>query len=262
MLAALRAQAQQARQKLTEVWAPRDLPERVAEWCQIVAGERPEEPGAAQQEPFYFPRFPGLRAQAWHDPADYPWAEPLRSLIPALQAELERLLAAPDRFLSYFQNWTLYPLRFMGVRTPGHPCSLTESLEALPELCADHLWGDLTFSLLTPGAHLPAHCSADNLRIRCHAGLKVPEGPWLRVGEERRAWREGDLLAFDDSFEHEVGNPSSEVRAVLIADFWHPDLSAEERAALRRLLGTPAVRKLYAPFRSKPTPELWAALEA
>jgi len=262
MLAALRAQATKARQQLTALWDRRDLPERVERWCRIVAGELPEEAGGPRQEPFYFPRFPGLRAQAWHDPADFPWADPLRALIPALQGELERLLEAPDRFLTYFANWTLYPLRFMGVRTPGHPCSLTEQLEALPELCGDHLWGDLTFSLLTPGAHLPAHCSADNLRIRCHAGLKVPAGPWIRVGEERRAWREGELLAFDDSFEHEVGNPSSEVRAVLIADFWHPDLTLQERDALRRLLGRPEVRKLYAPFRAKPNPELWAALEA
>lgn len=208
--------------------------------------------------PFYFPRFPGLKAQAWHDPHSFPWAEPLQALIPELQAELDRL----GNFVTYFQNWNLYPLRFMGVRTPGHPCALTERLEALPDLCADHLWGDLTFSLLAPGAHLPAHCSADNLRIRCHAGLRVPAGPWMRVGSETRHWREGELLAFDDSFEHEVGNPSAQTRAVLIADFWHPDLTHEERAALRRLLGKPEIRKLYATFRAKPSPELWAALDA
>lgn len=37
----------------------------------------------------------------------------------------------------------------------------------------------------------------------------------------------------DTTFEHETGNASEEERYVLIIDFWHPELTPVERAALR-----------------------------
>lgn len=47
-----------------------------------------------------------------------------------------------------------------------------------------------------------------------------------------RSWKEGKLLIFDDSFEHEVWHNGTEVRLVLIVDVWHPDLTEEERINL------------------------------
>ena len=38
-------------------------------------------------------------------------------------------------------------------------------------------------------------------------------------------WTEGQMLVFDDSFEHEVIHESKGQRTVLIIDFHHPDLS-------------------------------------
>ena len=54
----------------------------------------------------------------------------------------------------------------------------------------------------------------------------------IRVGNEMHAWREGELFAFDDSFEHEAWNRSSEDRVVLIFESHHPDLSRDERRAI------------------------------
>ena len=51
------------------------------------------------------------------------------------------------------------------------------------------------------------------------------------MGGEPRAWREGDALLFDDSFEHEVWNNSSSPRLVFILDAWHPDLDTDEKRA-------------------------------
>lgn len=47
-----------------------------------------------------------------------------------------------------------------------------------------------------------------------------------------RSWSEGELLIFDDSFEHEVWHNGTQVRLVLIVDVWHPDLTEEERLNL------------------------------
>ena len=40
---------------------------------------------------------------------------------------------------------------------------------------------------------------------------------------------------FDDSFEHEAWHDGEETRLILIADFWHPDLTASELKLLKVL---------------------------
>ena len=54
----------------------------------------------------------------------------------------------------------------------------------------------------------------------------------LRVGNETRQWREGELLIFDDSFEHEARNPTGELRIILLFDIWRPELGEDERAGI------------------------------
>jgi aspartate beta-hydroxylase len=44
-------------------------------------------------------------------------------------------------------------------------------------------------------------------------------------------------LVFDDSFEHEVWNESTERRLVLLFDIFHPDLTDVEQCALKFLAG-------------------------
>ena len=47
-----------------------------------------------------------------------------------------------------------------------------------------------------------------------------------------RTWQEGKFIVFDDSFEHEVWHKGTELRLVLIVDFWHPELPSHERRSL------------------------------
>lgn len=56
------------------------------------------------------------------------------------------------------------------------------------------------------------------------------------MGAEKRAWREGECLLFDDSFDHEVVHQGDRERVVLLIDYWHPDLAPAEIAALTRRL--------------------------
>jgi len=53
------------------------------------------------------------------------------------------------------------------------------------------------------------------------------------VGEEQRTWEKGKLTTLDTSFLHSTGNPTDQERHVLIIDYWHPELSEAERAALQ-----------------------------
>src|SRR3546814_9157183 len=74
-----------------------------------------------------------------------------------------------------------------------------------------------------------------NTRLICHLPLIVPDGCALRVGAETRGWREGELLIFDDSFEHEAWNRGGSDRTILLFEIWRPDIDADEREQLTRI---------------------------
>jgi aspartyl/asparaginyl beta-hydroxylase (cupin superfamily) len=72
----------------------------------------------------------------------------------------------------------------------------------------------------------------------CHIPLIVPDDCAIRVGNETRAWRTGEALIFDDSFEHEAWNNSADTRVILLFEIWRPEISAEEQAALTTIFET------------------------
>jgi aspartyl/asparaginyl beta-hydroxylase (cupin superfamily) len=93
----------------------------------------------------------------------------------------------------------------------------------------------ILFSRLAAGASIPPHHGVMNARLICHLPLIVPPGCGFRVGGEVREWREGELLVFDDTVEHEAWNQGSSDRIILIFDVWRPEVSAEERRAITAL---------------------------
>ena len=111
-------------------------------------------------------------------------------------------------------------------------------LDALP-LCRirEHA-PEVMFSVLTPGTHILPHRGVTNTRVVCHLPLIVPEDCALVVGGETHAWREGEAVAFDDTYEHEAWNRGSSTRVVLIIDVWNPHLTAAERDAVATLAGS------------------------
>merc|ERR1712013_677576 len=85
------------------------------------------------------------------------------------------------------------------------------------------------WSVLGPNSHIGLHCSPTNARLRIHLGLKVPEGCGMRIGDKEVAWKEGEIMIFDDSFEHEVWNNGTEERTIFILDIYHPDLTDSQK---------------------------------
>ena len=84
-------------------------------------------------------------------------------------------------------------------------------------------------SRMRAGTHIRAHTGPTNLRVRCHLGIRTPQGDCaIRVEDKTRRWEEGKCLVFDDHFEHEAWNHTEEDRIVLIVDLWHPGLSSTE----------------------------------
>ncbi|CAG0902683.1 unnamed protein product [Cyprideis torosa] len=102
------------------------------------------------------------------------------------------------------------------------------------EIILDCKFGFAGFFRLEPQGRVDDHYGPTNCRIRVHLGLKIPEGCHLKVSGSKRTWAEGECLLFDDSFLHSAANdnPGSE-RLIFLVDFWHPQLSSEQRRVIK-----------------------------
>ena len=75
------------------------------------------------------------------------------------------------------------------------------------------------FSILSPGTIINPHEGFSSDVLRCHLGIKVPEGDCcLKVGGMIRKWKEGESFIFDDTIEHEAWNRTKDDRIVLLMD--------------------------------------------
>lgn len=203
-------------------------------------------------EPSHF-HYPGLREREFHDPEDFPWLAGLEAATAAITEDFARVMAAeraelvpyiqyPDdvplrQWVELNRNpaWTAIHLIQNGVTIDAnarHCPAVVALLRGLDQPDIPQRGPNAMFSLLAPGAHIPAHTGVANTRLVCHLPLIVPPGCWFRVGEERRDWEVGRAWIFDDTIEHEAMNPSDALRVILIVDTWHPDLSQAERAAV------------------------------
>ena len=89
------------------------------------------------------------------------------------------------------------------------------------------------FSRMAAGVHVRPHTGPTNAKLTLHYGLRVPRardgrpGARIRVADEVRAFVEGGLIAFDDSFEHEVWQMGDGERTTLVVHVAHPDLASK-----------------------------------
>lgn len=134
----------------------------------------------------------------------------------ALAVEQKRFLAWPEKHL-YDQGWEVFGLFAFGVEIAGNTrlCPQTTRLvRDIPGLVT------AGFSALQPGTHIAPHRGHEDGVLRCHLALAGCAGCTIRVGDQVRAWQEGQCLVFDDTTEHEVWHRGSERRLVLLLDFY------------------------------------------
>lgn len=231
--------------------AIRDLPQlpRIAHATDLLLGKR--EIYLQQPSMFYFP---GLPQRAFYERGEFEWVAPMEAMTDAIVAELDMVRARDADFAPYVQtsvnrpapnnplrddpSWGAFyfwqsgaPVEDNARRCPAVMAAL--ALAPIPVITGRSpmaLW-----SLLKPGTHIQPHHGLLNTRLICHLPLLTPDDCALRVGFETRAWRKGEMLLFDDSFEHEAWNRSAHTRVVLLFEIWRPEIDLEERAALTRL---------------------------
>nr|XP_031548033.1 aspartyl/asparaginyl beta-hydroxylase isoform X2 [Vicugna pacos] len=187
----------------------------------------------------------GLRAQPWWTPKETGYTELVKSLERNWKLIRDEGLAVMDKaqglFLPEDENlrekgdWSQFTLWQQGRKNEnackGAPktCSL---LDKFPETTGCRR-GQIKYSVMHPGTHVWPHTGPTNCRLRMHLGLVIPkEGCKIRCANETRAWEEGKVLIFDDSFEHEVWQDAASFRLIFIVDVWHPELTAQQRRSL------------------------------
>jgi aspartyl/asparaginyl beta-hydroxylase (cupin superfamily)/Tfp pilus assembly protein PilF len=209
-----------------------------------------------QPKYFYFPELPQIQ---FYDRRDFAWAgelerhtgeirEELRAVLgtdpaaftPYIQREQQRPLVNPNPLMGS-TDWSAFFLIKDGAPVLPNAARCPRTMAALEHVPLCRITGrtpSVLFSLLRPGTRIRPHNGFTNARLICHLPLIVPEKCALRVGNETREWREGELMVFDDSIEHEAWNDSGELRVVLLLDVWRPELSSQEQALVAAILET------------------------
>ena len=217
---------------------------RFQESLDIMFGEKP----IYYQQPttYYFPQLPQIQ---FYDREQFDWLAPIEAGAAEMRDEILAVLEQEGAFAPYMvqspdrprydfhgmadnPSWSTFYLWENGgpVEENVERCPRTFDLvrqAPLPHISVRA--PSILFSLLRPGARIPAHNGMLNARLICHLPLIVPPDCGFRVGNETRQWEVGKTLIFDDTIEHEAWNDSQANRVVLIFDIWRPELSEEER---------------------------------
>jgi aspartyl/asparaginyl beta-hydroxylase (cupin superfamily) len=219
---------------------------RAAIWTQTHDGPVVFRTPNQQPSLFYVPDLP---AAEFTPRERLPWAAEIEAHTAAIRAEYLTAVEAGVAHSPYVDagtrspvwrqlrgnpDWSSLHLYKTAEETPLaklFPATL-RALEAVDIVRIEGRPVELFFSRLKPGTHIPPHFGAANNRITIHLPLIVPGDCEIRVGGATHRWREGELFAFDDSFEHEAWNRAPGDRVVLIFEAHHPDLRPEERAAI------------------------------
>ena len=171
---------------------------------------------------------PGLASRPWYDPEDFTFTSILREGYEDIKKELIEISdghlfsqeAENRNSYNLDGNWKTLVIKKLYSYTDIAKKHFPQTIQWL-EKC-DHAFLLVKFSALDPGTHIRSHTGPSNERLRLHFTLFHSGGASIRVGDEWRTWKEGEVMIFDSSWEHEVIHEGTERRIVLILDIWHP----------------------------------------
>ncbi len=80
------------------------------------------------------------------------------------------------------------------------------------------------FALLPPHSRLTRHADPIAISLRYHLGLATPNSDscFIEIDGQRRVWRDGAAILFDETYLHYVRNDTDEDRLILMCDVARP----------------------------------------
>jgi ornithine lipid ester-linked acyl 2-hydroxylase len=175
-----------------------------------------------------------LGAPFVYDNSSFPWVDELEREWRTIRGERDSVLPRRNEItnvqgiiagaasITRDASWKIFVLVAQGVRSPPNIALCPQTWRLVRKIPGLRT---AMFSIFEPGKRLPPHRGSYNGVLRLHLGLLVPEPPTslgIRIGSELRHWREGAVLIFDDSQEHEAWNETNRPRVVLFVDFLKP----------------------------------------
>lgn len=167
------------------------------------------------------------------DPKKVPYRQLLEDGYEVIRKELLALIAneANESWTSAYpqyvngatnDSWRTFDFLFFGIKNLESikKCPATyQVIQQIPEIITAQ------FSFLSPKTHILPHKGYSKIILRNHLPLIVPDGEkcGIKIVNETHHWKEGQLVTFDDSFEHEAWNNSDEYRVVLMFDVAKPN---------------------------------------
>ncbi len=168
----------------------------------------------------------------FYEAADFNFLKPITDNFSVFKSELLNLIDhnKEDQWLKTFPDyvksektkaWKVFSFIFFYMKFPQHArlCPKTaEIIYSIPQILS------CDYSYLKPNSHILPHKGYTKMVLRCHLPLIVPNEAHcgIRVGNITKHWKEGELMIFDDSFEHEAWNKTSDHRVVLMFDIPNP----------------------------------------
>lgn len=190
----------------------------------------------------------------WFEREDFPWVRELERDWTTIRDELLALARRDGSRLGVYFNhamafppksWRTMGLLFWSWRMHGNirACPQTMAvLSRLPQVTSASL------NALAPGSNINPHQGDTNAVIRIHLPLIVPAGLpdcGFQVGDEARAWTEGQALLFLDAKTHFAWNRSDATRYVLVLDVFRPEFSAQKAQVCANVLASIAMQGIY-----------------
>jgi len=172
--------------------------------------------------------------QPYYDKTLFRPSLPLEAAYPVIRAELDKLLPrldelapfhtiSPDQiYISNDDKWKMFFLKAGNKRFERNCQEFPETMKLLdqyPEIISAY------FSFIGPNKMLTPHCGPWSGVLRMHLGLIIPtsgKGCTLVCDKIPYRWAEGEVVVFDDTYEHFAVNLSDSVRVVLFIDILRP----------------------------------------
>ena len=137
-----------------------------------------------------------MTAKPLWDTNAFPWARALEEKSYIIQEEFEAKIKNSNLFAgdSSLQNsvmgagWSAIRLQRLGVWNLENCQEFPKTYELLKELDIPLAVRGVCFARQAPGSGVKPHSDGRNFILTSHLGIKIPDGCWMEVANERKQW--------------------------------------------------------------------------
>ncbi|HLB33114.1 MAG: hypothetical protein A3F67_07410 [Verrucomicrobia bacterium RIFCSPHIGHO2_12_FULL_41_10] len=143
---------------------------------------------------------------------------PLEDYWKEIRAEYDAMASSSVKWQEPIHNgkWDVIGFRFLDQDLPENKLRAPITSAICDSIPGIHTYG---FSIMKPGCEIHPHVGYSNKVLRGHLGLYSNPHSALKVGEDIRGWKEGEVFVFDDTTLHSAWNRGETTRVILLFDF-------------------------------------------